>query len=119
MHSETRPSVPPFGSQTTSSVEWPSRNGTSPPMLRVNYDLVPNNYLQWVALARSNLARTQGVDHHGQTQQQQFQQFQQRQLSKQDMGVQATSPPSSLDEDCFEMGNNSGASGLQSMHFAS
>ncbi|CAN8023916.1 unnamed protein product, partial [Ixodes persulcatus] len=76
------------------------RNSTvAPPVLRVNYDIVPGSYLHWVALARSSLAR-QAVDQSQPQQLQPFQQLQQqeRQQTRQEIDTQISSQAATPDE---------------------
>lgn len=125
--SETRPSVPPFSSQPQ-DVDWSSRGSAAPPMLRVNYDIVPSSYLHWVALARSSLVRP-AVD-QSQTQQQQqqlqlhlqqlqllHQQQQERQQTRQDMGTQVGTQAVNSDENEAEE-SNTGMSGQSVTYFS-
>ncbi|EEC05249.1 hypothetical protein IscW_ISCW003995 [Ixodes scapularis] len=75
----------------------------APPVLRVNYDIVPGSDLHWVAPVRSSLAR-QAV-HQSQPQQvqpsQQLRQ-QERQQTKQEMDTQVSSQAATPDENDAE-----------------
>ncbi|XP_040360545.2 uncharacterized protein LOC120848622 [Ixodes scapularis] len=99
---EARPSVPPFASQPQ-DFDWPNNGSAAPPVLRVNYDIVPGSYLHWVALARSSLAR-QAVDQSQPQQVQPSQQLQQqeRQQTKQEMDTQVSSQAAAPDENGAE-----------------
>ncbi|CAN7996694.1 unnamed protein product [Ixodes hexagonus] len=128
VQNEARPSVPPFASQPQ-DVDWSNRGSAAPPVLRVNYDMVPSNYLHWVALARSNLVRP-AVD-QSQSQQQlqlhqlqqlqllhQQQQQEQRQQARQDMGTQVGAQAASADENDAE-DSSTGMSGHSSVNYFS
>ncbi|KAM7300780.1 uncharacterized protein ISCGN_016365 [Ixodes scapularis] len=121
---ETRPSVPPFASQPQDA-DWSSRGSAVPPMLRVNYDVVPSNYLHWVALARSNLARPVVDQSQSQLQLQHLQQLQllhqqqqqERQQTRQDMGTQVGLQAAASDENDAE-DSGAGASGHSGTYFS-
>lgn len=94
-------------------------------MLRVNYDVVPSNYLHWVALARSNLARPVVDQSQSQLQLQHLQQLQllhqqqqqERQQTRQDMGTQVGLQAAASDENDAE-DSGAGASGHSGTYFS-
>ncbi|KAK8774238.1 hypothetical protein V5799_011225 [Amblyomma americanum] len=97
-----RPVLPPFGPTAAAAhalqecwTRSAPRTAATAAMMRLNYDLLPASYLQWLALAKNSMARpsttaasawTAALDHDQQPQHQ----------PKQDLGVQTacfTTPP--------------------------
>ncbi|KAG0419589.1 hypothetical protein HPB47_004007 [Ixodes persulcatus] len=122
---ETRQPVAPFPSQPQ-DVDWSKRGSAALPTQRVNFDTVPSNYLRWVALARSNLARPAVDQCQPQLHLQHLQQLQllhqlqqqERQQMRQEMGTQVGTQAVTSDNNDAELDSSAGMSGHSVTYFS-
>ncbi|EEC09955.1 hypothetical protein IscW_ISCW006931 [Ixodes scapularis] len=122
---ETRQPVAPFPSQPQ-DVDWSKRGSAALPTQRVNFDTVPSNYLRWVALARSNLARPavdQCQPHLHLQYLQQLQllhhlQQQERQQMRQEMGTQVGTQAATSENNDSELDSSAGMAGHSVTYFS-